>query len=260
MGQKGTVVKVLVTGAARGLGRALTEELLGKGHSVMAVDRETQSLESLPSSYRKSCKIKFADLESPDSVQRLIQGLEKERFDLVILNAGISATGKFEDIPSSAYDRLIAVNLRAPLVMASSMVRNGVMNRKGKFVFVSSLSNSVGYPGASVYAATKDALAVYARCVSKPFGMRKLRVLTVFPGPIRTEHAERHAPEGADAAHRMEPEKLARMILAAARGRAKTYYPGRNARLASWLGKLMPNRMTRLMRKLIFEKLKGPVY
>lgn len=253
-------MNVLVTGAASGLGRALTEELLRKGHNVVAVDRETQSLERLPSAYRKYCKIRFADLENSNSVQRLIQGFKKQRFDLVILNAGISATGRFEDIPADAYDRLVAVNLRAPLVLVSSMVRNGVMNPGAKFVFISSLSNAVGYPGASVYAATKDALAVYARCVSKPFGAEKLDVLTVFPGPIRTDHAERHAPEGADPAQRLEPEKLARMILKAARGRRQVYYPGRNAWLAAKLGRLMPNRMTRLMRKLIFEKLKNPVH
>ncbi|MGI9366708.1 MAG: SDR family NAD(P)-dependent oxidoreductase [Rhizobiaceae bacterium] len=253
-------MNVLVTGAASGLGRALTEELLRKGHKVVAVDRETQSLERLPSAYRKSCKIRFADLSNPNSLQRLLQAIGKERFDLVILNAGISATGKFEDIPAEAYDRLIAVNLRAPLILASSMVRNGVMNSGAKFVFISSLSNAVGYPGASVYAATKDALAVYARCVSKSFDAEKLGVLTVFPGPIRTDHAERHAPPGADAAQRLEPEKLARMVLKAARGRRQTYYPGRNAWIAAKLGRIMPKRMTRLMRKLIFEKLNDPVY
>ena len=254
-------MRVLITGAASGLGRALTEELLRQGHQVVAADRETDSLENMPMAHRGSCTIRFVDLESADSIQRLLASFQGQQpFDQVFLNAGISATGKFEEIPAAAYEKLIAVNLFAPIYLASRLVGKELMARNSRIVFVSSLSHAMGYPGASVYAATKDGLAAYARCVDKPFRKERVRVLTVFPGPINTAHAKRHAPEGSKASKRMAPQKMAKLILRAAKGKSKTYYPGSKAYFGALFGKMMPGLATRLMRRGIYDKLKGPVY
>jgi len=134
------------------------------------------------------------------------------------------------------------------------------MANGGKIVFVSSLSNAMGYPGASVYAATKDGIATYAESVRKPFRRKGVGVLTVFPGPIRTAHAEKHAPPGADASKRMAPQKLARMILKSAVRKDKALYPGFGAELASGFGKIAPNIATKIMRRVIFDKLNKPEY
>ncbi len=253
-------MRVLVTGAANGLGFALTRTLLDTGHEVVAVDVDTGPLDGLTARSQGACVPRLADLASESSVQRLLEVLKNESFDLAILNAGISATGRFEDIPISAYERLIAVNLRAPVTLASSLIRMEVLKSGGKIVFVSSLSHAVGYPGAAVYAATKSGLALYAKGVRKPFSRRGVGVLTVFPGPIRTEHAERHAPAGAKASKRMLPDKLAKMILKAARGRKRELYPGMGASMAATLGNFAPDIATRMMRKAIFDKLDGPVF
>ena len=253
-------MKALVTGAAHGLGRALTEELLRRGPEVVAADRETDPLDDLPLAYRGSCTIRFVNLEKTDSIERLLTSLKGMEFDLVILNAGVSATGKFEEIPSAIYSRLIAVNFFAPLALSAALVGRDLMARKGKIVFISSLSHALGYPGASVYAATKDAIAAYARSVRKPFRKRRVRLLTVFPGPIRTSHAAKHAPAESDPELRMDPNRLAIKILQAARRRSRTYYPGARAGAAALFGKLAPEMATRMMRKSVFEKLKGPEY
>ena len=254
-------MRVLITGAAHGLGRALTEEILRQGHQVIAADRETDSLENMPMAHRGSCTIRFVDLESADSIQRLLTNQQGgPPLDMVFLNAGISATGKFEDIPAAAYDKLIAVNLFAPIYIASRLVKKELMARKSKIVFISSLSHAMGYPGAAVYAATKDALAAYAGSVSGPFKKERVRILTVFPGPINTTHAQRHAPEGSKASKRMAPQKMAKLILRTAKGNAKVYYPGTKAYLAALFGKMMPGLATRLMRRGIYDKLKGPTF
>ncbi|MEP2556014.1 MAG: SDR family NAD(P)-dependent oxidoreductase [Rhizobiaceae bacterium] len=254
-------MRVLITGAAHGLGRALTEELLRQGHQVVAADRETDTLENMPMAHRGACTIRFVDLESADSIQRLLTSFQGQPpFDLVFLNAGISATGKFEEIPEAAYDKLIAVNLFAPIYLASRLVGKELMGRKSKIVFISSLSHAMGYPGAAVYAATKDGRAGYARCAAQAFKKERVRVLTVFPGPINTAHAQRHAPEGSKASKRMAPQKMAKLILRAAKGNSKTYYPGTKAYLAALFGKMMPGLATRLMRRGIYDKLKGSTF
>lgn len=253
-------MRALVTGAARGLGRALTEDLLNSGYEVVAVDFDVDVLDDLELRSRGSCVVRMAELSNPDSIDRLMDGIAKLKFDLVILNAGISATGKFEDIPSAAYARLLAVNLTAPLRIASAMVGAGFMTKKSKIIFISSLSHVMGYPGASVYAASKDALASYAKSVRKPFKKQGVGVLTVFPGPIRTDQADRHAPADAKAEKRMEPSVLARKILRAARSGAKELYPGAAAVGARYLGWAAPGLATKIMRKQIFEKLDEPTY
>lgn len=254
-------MRALITGAANGLGRALTEELLRQGHQVVAADRETDSLENMPMAHRGACTIRFVDLESADSIQRLLTSFQGQPpFDLVILNAGISATGKFEEIPTAAYDKLIRVNLFAPIYLASRLLGKELMARKSKVVFISSLSHAMGYPGAAVYAATKDGLAAYARCIAKPFKKERVGVLTVFPGPINTAHAKRHAPKDSMASKRMAPQKMAKLILRAAKGSSKTYYPGFKAYMGATFGKMMPGLATRMMRRGIYDKLDGPVY
>ncbi len=253
-------MKALITGAANGLGRALLEQLLDDGHEVIAVDIMTEDLDRLAVQSRGACRVVMADMANVTSIERCLRSLREDKLDLVILNAGISATGKFEEIPLGAYERLIHINLTAPLTMAAGLVGQGLMQRKGRIVFVSSLSHVVGYPGASVYAATKDAIAIYARSIAKPFRKSGVGVTTVFPGPIRTEHAQRHAPKGAKENKRMEPKELARMILKAAKRGKKELYPGSAAGMARLAGYLFPNFMTRMMRRIIFDKLDGNTY
>ena len=89
---------------------------------------------------------------------------------------------------------------------------------------------------------------------------RGIHVMTVFPGPLRTGHAERHAPPGARAERRMEPPELARRIIRAAHRRRRVLYPGPQARIGRVAGFLAPGLTTRFMRRNIFEKLDRTVY
>ena len=253
-------MKALVTGASHGLGRALTEQLLADGHDVVALDRDIDALEKLAVSSRGACRAYLVDMANPESIARFFDRTPDLTYDLVILNAGISATGRFEEIPAAAYERLIAINTAAPIRIAAQLVSEGHMHPKSRIVFISSLSHAVGYPGASVYAATKDAVAVYARSVRKPIKRRGVRVLTVFPGPIRTEHAEKYAPPGAKASKRMDPDKLAKMILKAAKGKAWELWPGTAAQLAKMAASMAPNLTLGAMKKASYDKLDRPIF
>ena len=254
-------MRALVTGAGHGLGRALSKELLDQGYELVLVDRDAEALNEITAAHQRgACTPRTVNLTNFDAVNRLLQHLAGQKFDLVILNAGISATGKFEEIPADVYDKVIAVNFEAPLYLASHLVGGGHMAPKSKIVFISSLSHAVGYPGAAVYAATKDAIAAYARCVAKPFKKKKVRILTVFPGPIKTDHADRHAPEGSDPSKRMAPEKMAKLILKTAKRGTTIYYPGVTAYFAAIFGKTFPVLSTRIMRRHLLDKMKGPIY
>lgn len=252
-------MRALVTGAAAGLGRALTDQLLNAGYEVVAVDLDGDTLDQLALQSRGALIACPADLGRADSLTRLIERLTKKgekAFDLVILNAGISAAGRFEDIPIKHHEAVIDVNLRAPIKLASALVGAQMMKGKSALVFISSLSHVTGYPGASVYAASKDGLAVYANSVRKPWKRKGVRVMTVFPGPIRTDHAARYAPAGANASRRMAPEKLAATILKAAKKAPPALYPGGTmARLAAGLA---PGLVLRGLRRALYDKMEKP--
>ena len=154
-----------------------------------------------------------------------------------------------------AQRRVLEVNLAAPMVLTARLLEANRVSDGGSLVFISSLSHYVGYPGASVYAATKDGLASYARSLSAALKPRRIHVLRVFPGPTRTEHAKRYSPSGSKESSRMDPAVVARQVERAVRKRKRVLVPGFGNRVVARLGRVMPGTMGRLMKKVILDRL-----
>ena len=253
--------RALVTGAANGLGKSLTLHLAARGYEVVAVDIDEDGLFRLHHDSLDTIigiNVDFGDQKTlPESTNRI---LARGPFDMAFLVAGISATGRFDKIPAATHANVFAVNTTAPLVLANRLAAENAMNEGSSLVFVSSLSHVLGYPGATSYAASKDAVAVYARSVRRPFRKLGIKVCCTFPGPIRTDHAERHSPNGSNASRRIPPSRMAEKIVAAAMKGKAVYYPGFLAKLARITGGIFPVLVTRRMRRSIFEKLSGEVF
>ena len=145
----------------------------------------------------------------------------------------------------------------APMLLTAGLLARDRLAPGATIVFVSSLSHFVSYPGASVYAATKDGLASYARSLFVAAGAGRLHCVTVYPGPTRTQHARRYAPPGASGARRMPPEAVAEAIARAVRRRRRTAIPGAGNRAAALVGRAWPTLAERAMRRLVFDRL-GP--
>ncbi len=253
--------RALVTGAANGLGKSLTLHLSKIGYEVVAVDFDEPGLFRLHHDSLDTIIGIPADLGDRKQLnENTMRILARGPFDIAFMVAGISATGRFEKIPDVTHTMVLTVNTMAPLVLANRLVAESAMKEGSSLVFVSSLSHVLGYPGAASYAASKDAVAIYAKSVRKPFRKRGVRVCCAFPGAIRTDHAERHAPDGSNVKWRMPPSLMAeKLVSAALKGRA-VYYPGLVAKLAWLAGRTFPRWVTRKMRRLIFEKLNGEVF
>lgn len=251
--------RAIVTGAAEGIGKALTKQLLSEGVEVIAFDKEP--LVWFDKNTHKTLKMININLINSNSVNDVILHLERfGKYDLVIHNAGISATGKFEEINPRAYENLIRLNTLLPMQLTAVMAQNDLYTEDANLVFISSLSHVTGYPGASVYGASKDAIAIYAKSIRRSFAKMGIKVTTVFPGPVKTNHAQRHAPKDAKAESRMEPDILARKILASAGRGARVLYPGSLAKIVRIAGAIAPGFMTKTMRQIIYEKLDKPVW
>lgn len=244
-------MRVLITGGAAGLGAALVEGMVHRGHEVLVVDHDAERLKELP----RGVGTIVADLANTASLAGLVDTMSPGGpFDVAIMNAGTSATGPFEHIPDRDHRKVIAVNLLAPMALTALLLQRGLVSDGGSLIYISSLSHFLGYPGASVYAGTKDGIAIFARSLRKALRRRSIKVLTVFPGPLDTEHAQRYAPPGADRGRRMPPRVAAELIIAHMRT-SGTVIPGFGHALLGKLGWLAPTLATAFMRRIIFEKL-----
>jgi NAD(P)-dependent dehydrogenase (short-subunit alcohol dehydrogenase family) len=157
--------RALVTGGSAGLGAACVRWLRAHDFHVVSLDRNPapsgdtgQIGDSSPSHYL------HCDLSDRAQLDEALGGIIAEGpFDLLVLNAGISATGRFEAIGLAGPSRCAARQHEAPMVIAARLLEAQALRPGAAMVFVSSLSHFTGYPGAASYGASKDALAVFAK-------------------------------------------------------------------------------------------------
>ncbi len=242
--------RALVTGAYQGLGRAIADALQAQGYAVTTIDRSRMEVGA--PFHHHTCD--FANRQEVDALMAVLA--REEPFDVLVFNAGISATGKFEEIEPDAHARVLEVNAVAPMTLCAALKASDKIADGAQICFVSSLSHFTGYPGAASYGASKDAVAVYAKSVGKVWKKANNVNLTVaYPGPLQTDHAARHAPEGASAEKRMKPKDAAALILKDVQAGKATSLPGGAAKTFAFLGRLFPGSITRVMRKVIYQKL-----
>ena len=242
--------RALITGAADGIGRALAERLQKAGWAVVGLDVDEGRLAGAPFEFE------ICDLASESSIASVLRRFEAaEPFDLVVHNAGISCAGRFETSDIEQQVVVLAVNLRAPLLLTAGLLKAERLRDGGSVAFLSSLSHQVSYPGAAVYAATKDGLTSYARSLSVALAPRQVNVLTVFPGPVRTAHARRYSPPGSSEKGRLEPDVLAAKIEKALLRRRRILLPGGGAKVFAFLGRWAPWLTESAMKKAILDKM-----
>lgn len=249
----------VITGAAAGIGRALVQHYLQQDFQVTGIDVDVEDaarVQSVLDPGGKRLSFLTGDLCSLTDLDRFEEALAQgPAIDLFIHNAGVGAAGYFAEMEWVCQERVLEVNLRAPLLLTAGILRRSLLKPGASLIFVASLSCYLGYPGAAVYAASKDGLASFARSLTVALAPRDIHVLTVFPGPTRTAHARRYSPDNSRETRRMPPEQLAVQIAMAAQRRQTRLVPGRGNQTAAVLGKCFPRLMDLVMRKLILDKL-----
>lgn len=170
----------LVTGASGGLGGAIVRRLVAEGARVLATGRRADALSALATDTDAATII--ADLARADDVERLAE--TATTVDVLVCNAALPATGPLDDFTVEQIDRALAVNLRAPTLLAraagTAMARRG----SGHIVFVSSMAAKMPAPGVALYVATKAALRAMALCLREDLHPLGVGVSVVLPGPI----------------------------------------------------------------------------
>jgi short-subunit dehydrogenase len=175
--------RVLITGATGGLGAAIARTLHARGATVVLSGRQTDVLERLHGDLGERAEVLVADLSDRDVVAALPQ--RAGRIDVLVANAGLSASGALTSFEPDQIDRALDVNLRAPIQLARALTPAMKDRGFGHLVFISSLSGKVASPGTALYSATKFGMRGFALALREDLDSSGVGVTTVFPGFIR---------------------------------------------------------------------------
>ena len=185
---------VIVTGASRGLGLAITEALAASGYRVLAIARTAgTALQALSTSAAQAGRgaVQFYpfDLLEVAAMPQLVTRLRQEVGPLygLVNNAGLGTAGLLAMMPVAQIETLIRLNTLSPIVLTKQVVRSMMSERAGRIVNISSIVALTGYQSLSVYSATKAALIGFTRALAREVGQLGITVNAVAPGFVATE-------------------------------------------------------------------------
>ncbi|SHO65553.1 NAD(P)-dependent dehydrogenase, short-chain alcohol dehydrogenase family [Pseudoxanthobacter soli DSM 19599] len=169
---------ILVTGAGKGIGRAIAKLAAARGASVVAMTRTAADLESLEAEI--GCRSIVVDLS--DAAATRAAAREAMPVDYLVNNAGTTALDSVLDVSAETFDLLYAVNTRAPLILAQEYAKDRIAKGLGgAIVNVSSISSFIGFADHAAYCASKGALDAMTRVMANELGRKGIRVNAVNP-------------------------------------------------------------------------------
>lgn len=179
---------VLVTGAGKGIGRATATLLARRGAAVVALSRSAADLESLAAEIGcRTIAVDLADAAATRAAARAAMPV-----DLLVNCAGTTELDGFLDLSVETFDTIMAVNCRAPMIVAQDYARSVIARgAKGAVVNVSSISSFIGFADHAAYCASKGALDGLTRVMANELGRRGIRVNGVHPVVTLTPMAEK---------------------------------------------------------------------
>ena len=181
---------VIVTGAARGIGKAIAIELLEAGFFTALCSksrRSAASLEAEISSFAGNFMISSVDISVEEEVKRFISSVaeKKGRVDVLINNAGVVYTGPVEETETEQWDEMMAVNARGTFLMVKHSLP--LMTGGSHIVNIGSNASKKGFPGWAAYCASKFAVLGFTNSLREELRDRGIKVSAVLPGPTKTD-------------------------------------------------------------------------
>ena len=182
----------LVTGAARGIGRAIALELARSGASVAVVDIDEQSAAAVSgelASLGVRAKAYRCDVSDLAAVERMVEEFLRDfgRVDILVNNAGITRDTLLLRMKEEEWDLVLRVNLKSAFNCTKALSRHMLKQRSGRIVNISSVVGLMGNAGQANYAASKAGLIGFTKSVAREFASRGITVNAVAPGFIQTE-------------------------------------------------------------------------
>ena len=192
----------IVTGASRGIGRAIARRLAAGGAAVALLARDaakvgeaaSEILEAAPAARAMPIPCDVSDLES---VKGAVDAVVKEfgQVDILVNNAGITRDNLLMRMSEDEWDSVMAVNLKGCFALAKAVSRPMLRARGGAIVNVTSVVGITGNPGQANYAASKGGVIAFTKTLAKELASRNIRVNAVAPGFIATDMTDAMSEE-----------------------------------------------------------------
>lgn len=215
----------VVTGAARGIGRAIVLELLKQGRIVAGLDLNAENLAELEKVAKDAgyndIVTKCVDITKTDELTQTLEELAKEYKGVGVLvnNAGITRDKLMMQMDEDDYDILMSVNLRAAFMATKAVLRSMVRNKFGRIIHISSVAGVMGQAGSANYAASKAGLIGMSKTIAREVGKKNVTSNCIAPGFIETDMTKVLPDAVKDAAKAViplrkygQPEDIARAV------------------------------------------------
>jgi len=200
---------VIVTGGSRGLGLAIAVKLADVGYRVIAIARKsTAELQTAAAraaaAKRGEIVFQALDLAELAAIPPFVRSLRTQvgPFYGIVNNAGLGTAGVLANMRDDAIERLIRLNTTSPIMLTKHASKSMMLERSGRIITISSIVASTGFPGLSVYSATKASLLGFTRSLARELGPLGITVNAIAPGFLDTDMTQELTPS-----HR---EKIAR--------------------------------------------------
>ena len=246
-------MRVLITGASRGLGRALAEAFAWRGATLGLVARSGDELRSLADELPgDEHEILIADVAERAQIEAAVRAFGET--DVVVANAGVARYRNFADLDMEDAERMTRINWLGTLYTVQPALRGMIERGSGRVVIVSSGAGIRAFPQASIYGSTKAAQRAFGDALRHELDGTGVGVTMVYPGELEThlhDHQRDELPAWRQDKYAMPARPLAeRVVDAVEKGSDDVFYPGsiKMLRRMHGLSPTLADRMLRLLR------------
>lgn len=202
----------VVTGAARGIGRAVVLQLLKQGRTVAALDLNAEQLDELQQVVKEqgfTVITHCVDITDTKKLIDILESLVKEHKGIGILvnNAGITRDKLMMQMDEDDYDKVMNVNLRAAFMATKVVLRSMIRNKFGRIISLSSVAGVMGQAGSTNYAASKAGLIGMTKSIVREAGKKGVTANCIAPGFIMTDMTQGLPEPVKDAAKQLIPAR-----------------------------------------------------
>ena len=180
--------RILITGASRGIGRAIAESLAGEGRTLFVHGRDEAALratrEAVEAKGGRAVTLTF-DLRDPQTVEAMVEQIGSEPLDVLIHNAGIAVVKPYEQVSLEEWLTTLSVNVTAPFILTQKLAPR--MRSGASIVNILSIAAKTGFPGWSSYSMSKFALEGFSQSVREELRPRGVRVINIYPAATATD-------------------------------------------------------------------------
>ena len=208
----------MVTGAGRGIGKAIALALAKTGLDVVLAARTRLDLEKIGEQIRSFGRKALAiptDVEKEKDVENLINQTLSVfgKIDILVNNAGVGVFAKVVDMETADFDRMIATNMRGVFLCTKSVLPTMIKQRFGDIINIASLAGRNAFIGGAGYGATKWAMIGFARSLMLEVREYDIRVITICPGSVDTSFDPRASQEIKDSSRIPKAEDIAQVVV-----------------------------------------------